>query len=141
MILRVNEARDLGDVDRFKFYDHTKIYTASPPDVLRVDEKNLREHYVFNVLGFLITTNHKTDGIYLPADDRRHYVAWSDHTKEEFPTGILERALGLVSRRRLRARRGLSDRARSLCLRSESAAAEDTGLLGHRQRQPSTRGR
>jgi hypothetical protein len=84
VILRVNEARDLGEVDRFKFYDHTKIYTAAPPDVLRVDEKNLREHYVFNVLGFIITTNHKTDGIYLPADDRRHYVAWSSCTKEAF---------------------------------------------------------
>ncbi len=84
VILRVDEARDLGDVDRFKFYDHTKIYTASPPEVLRVDEKHLREHYVFNVLGFIITTNHKTDGIYLPTDDRRHFVAWSDHTKEEF---------------------------------------------------------
>src|ERR1700740_1209779 len=71
-------------MDRFKFYDHTKIYTAAPPDVLRVDEKHLREHYVFNVLGFIITTNHKTDGIYLPADDRRHYVAWSDATKEDF---------------------------------------------------------
>jgi hypothetical protein len=30
---------------------------------------------VFNVLGFLITTNHKTDGIYLPLNDRRHYIA------------------------------------------------------------------
>jgi hypothetical protein len=84
VILRVSEARDLGDVDRFTFYDHTKIYTATPPDVLRCNEKHLREHYVFNVLGFIITTNHKTDGIYLPADDRRHYVAWSDRTKEEF---------------------------------------------------------
>ena len=83
-ILRINEARDLGEVNRFDFYDHTKIYTAAPPDVLRVDEKYLREYYVFNVLGFIITTNHKTDGIYLPADDRRHYVAWSNHTKEEF---------------------------------------------------------
>ena len=64
----MSEARDLGDasVNRFTFYDHTKIYTAAPPDVLRVDEKHLREHYVFNVLGFIITTNHKTDGIYLP---------------------------------------------------------------------------
>lgn len=52
--------------------------------MLRVDEKNLREYYVFNVLGFLVTTNHKTDGIYLPADDRRHYVAWSNFTKEDF---------------------------------------------------------
>ena len=87
VILRVNEARDLGDaerINRFTFYDHTKIYTAAPPDVLRVDEKHLREYYVFNVLGFLITTNHKTDGIYLPADDRRHYVAWSNLTKEDF---------------------------------------------------------
>src|SRR5262249_51646811 len=84
VILRVSEARDLGEVDRFKFYDHTKIYTAAPPDVLRVDEKHLREHYVFNVLGFLITTNHKTDGIYLPADDRRHFVAWSNRRKEDF---------------------------------------------------------
>ena len=31
-----------------------------------------------NVCGVIITTNHKTDGIYLPADDRRHYVAWSN---------------------------------------------------------------
>jgi Family of unknown function (DUF5906) len=84
VILRVSEARDLGEWDRFKFYDHTKIYTAAPPDVLRVDEKHLREYYVFNCLGFLITTNHKTDGIYLPEDDRRHYVAWSNWTKEQF---------------------------------------------------------
>ena len=87
VILRVNEARDLGDaerVNRFTFYDHIKVYTAAPPDVLRVDEKHLREYYVFNVLGFLITTNYKTDGIYLPADDRRHYVAWSNFTKEAF---------------------------------------------------------
>src|SRR5262249_48022643 len=26
----------------------------------------------------------KTDGIFLPADDRRHYVAWSQRKKEEF---------------------------------------------------------
>ena len=78
VILRVNEARDLGDVNRFQFYDHMKAYTAAPPDVLRVDEKNLREHSVLNCVGVIITTNHKADGIYLPADDRRHYVAWSE---------------------------------------------------------------
>jgi hypothetical protein len=84
VILRVSEARDLGDVDRFKFYDHMKAYTAAPPDVLRVDEKHLREHSVLNVCGVIITSNHKTDGIYLPADDRRHFVAWSDLVKEDF---------------------------------------------------------
>ncbi|MGC2779989.1 MAG: DUF5906 domain-containing protein [Bradyrhizobium sp.] len=84
VILRINEARDLGDSDRFKFYDHMKAYTAAPPDVLRVDEKNLREHSVPNVTGVVITSNYKSDGIYLPADDRRHYVAWSEMTKERF---------------------------------------------------------
>jgi hypothetical protein len=84
VILRVNEARDLGDVNRYSFYEHMKSYTAAPPDVLRVDEKNLREYSVMNVCGVIITTNHKTDGLYLPADDRRHFVAWSDRTKEEF---------------------------------------------------------
>jgi hypothetical protein len=84
VILRVSEARDLGDVDRFAFYDHTKVYTAAPPDVLRVDEKYLREHSVLNCTGMIITTNHKADGIYLPADDRRHYVAWTELSKEDF---------------------------------------------------------
>ena len=84
VILRVNEARDLGEFDRYSFYDHMKAYTAAPPDVLRIDEKNLREHSIMNCCGVIITTNHKTDGIYLPADDRRHYVAWSECKKEEF---------------------------------------------------------
>jgi hypothetical protein len=83
----VNEARDLGDVDRFKFYDHMKAYTAAPPDVLRVNEKYLKAHYVFNCTGVIITSNHKADGIFLPADDRRHFVAWSDLAKEDFPEG------------------------------------------------------
>ncbi len=64
VILRINEARDLGESDRFKFYDHMKAVTAAPPDVLRVDEKNLREHSVLNCCGVIITTNEKTNGIY-----------------------------------------------------------------------------
>ena len=68
----------------YAFYDHLKVYTAAPPDVLRVDEKNLREYVVFNVCGVVITTNHRTDGLYLPADDRRHYVAWSPRTRDDF---------------------------------------------------------
>jgi hypothetical protein len=84
VIVRISEAHDLGDVDRYALYEHLKVYAAAPPDVLRVDEKNLREHAVLNCCGVIITTNHKTDGIYLPADDRRHYVAWSILTKENF---------------------------------------------------------
>jgi hypothetical protein len=94
IILRVSEARDLGDVDRYAFYDHMKTYTAAPPDVLRVDQKHVNEYSVLNVCGIIITSNHKTDGIYLPADDRRHFVAWSDKTKEDFTTAYWDRLHG-----------------------------------------------
>ncbi len=84
VILRVSEARDLGDIDRYGFYEHMKVYTAASPDVLRCDEKNRQEYSVPNVCGVIITTNHKTTGIYLPADDRRHFVAWSECTSDTF---------------------------------------------------------
>ena len=83
VILRVSEARDLGESDRFAFFDHTKTIIAAPPETLRCNEKFLREHQVFNCVGLIITTNHLTDGIYLPADDRRHFVAWSQATKDD----------------------------------------------------------
>jgi len=92
VILRVSEARDLGDIDRYGFYEHTKTLTAAPPDVLRVDKKNTNEYAVPNVCGVVITTNHKTDGIYLPADDRRHYVAWSDRIASDAPADYWNRA-------------------------------------------------
>ncbi|WP_318012387.1 hypothetical protein [Mesorhizobium sp. CA16] len=77
VILRINEARDLGEINRYAFYEHIKPLTAAPPEVLRCDEKNIREHAVPNVTGVIITSNYLTDGVYLPPDDRRHYVAWS----------------------------------------------------------------
>jgi hypothetical protein len=86
VILRVSEARDLGEINRYQLYDRLKTYTASPPDVLRVDEKHLREHSVFNIVGVVITTNYKAGGIFLPPDDRRHYVAWTDLVKDDFAT-------------------------------------------------------
>jgi hypothetical protein len=82
--LRISEAHDLGDTDRFAFYERMKNITASPPDVHRINEKHIGEYYVLNCNGTFITSNHKTDGLYLKADDRRTYVAWSDLRKEDF---------------------------------------------------------
>ena len=87
VVIRINEIRDLGEASRYQFYEHLKTYTAVPPDTLRVNEKFLREHYVMNCTGVIITTNHKTDGMYLPANDRRHYVAWSDADQTDFSEG------------------------------------------------------
>ena len=61
-----------------------KTVIAAPPDVLKINEKNLREYYVPNCCSVVITSNYKTDGIYLPEDDRRHYVAYSELRKEDF---------------------------------------------------------
>ena len=61
--------------------------SVTPPNVLRIDEKNLREYSILNLCGIVQTTNHKTDGIYLPPGDRRTYVAWSDATPADFEDG------------------------------------------------------
>ena len=84
VILRINEAHDLGDIDRYGFYEMTKQYTASPPDVLLCNVKHIAAYYVVNVMGVILTTNHRTTGIYLPSDDRRHYVMWSEKVKGDF---------------------------------------------------------
>lgn len=94
VILRVSETRDLGDWDRFAFHDFMKPYIAAPPDVLRVDEKNLPEHAVINVTGIIFTSNHRLDGLYLPPGDRRHFVAWSELTQDDFPDGYWEELWG-----------------------------------------------
>jgi hypothetical protein len=84
VILRVSEAHDLGEVNRYTFHDRMKTLIAAPPDVLRCDEKNLREHAVFNCTGVVYTTNYRTDCMYLTPDDRRHYVLSSPLKKEDF---------------------------------------------------------
>jgi hypothetical protein len=87
ILLRVSEAHDLGDVNRYQFYERMKVLCAAPPEVLRINEKNKPEYYVVNVCHVITTTNHKTDGVYLPADDRRtdacaSPLKSSDFTKE-----------------------------------------------------------
>ena len=84
VVLRVSEARDLGDVNRYAFYESTKTIMAAPPDVTRVNGKYIPQHYVVNVTGVILTTNYPQDGLYLPPDDRRHYVAGTEVTKDDF---------------------------------------------------------
>lgn len=84
VILRINEARDLGEFDRFKLYDHVKTMFATPPFTIPCNEKYLKEIEIANAVSVIITTNHKADGIFLPHDDRRHYVAWTQLTQNDF---------------------------------------------------------
>ena len=76
-VLLVSEVHDLGDA-RFHFYETTKDWAAAPPDTLLVRDLWAGAYHVQNVVGVIYTSNHKLDGLYLPAEDRRHFVAWSD---------------------------------------------------------------
>lgn len=84
VVLRVSETRDLGEFSRYEFYEELKTVCAAPPDAVPVDEKNIREYLIPNTTGVVMTTNYKTDGMYLPIEDRRTLVAWSKSTIEDF---------------------------------------------------------
>lgn len=84
-VIRVNEAHDTGDeITRHGMYEAAKVLIAAPPEVLMVDEKHRKEYAIPNKCGVIFTSNHPTDAIYLPSDDRRHYVAASKANKEMF---------------------------------------------------------
>jgi len=84
VICQIDEARDLGETNQWKFYEHLKTLTTAPPDIIQCNEKHVSPYGVTNCTGIIITTNHRTSGIYLPPTDRRFYVAWSTRTREEF---------------------------------------------------------
>jgi hypothetical protein len=85
-VLLISEARDLGDVNRWQLYEHLKTYSTTPPHTKLVDEKFKPEQHIVNCVGIIMTTNYKTS-LYLPSDDRRNYVAWSDRVPDDFPDG------------------------------------------------------
>jgi hypothetical protein len=55
--------------------------------MLRVDAKYIPQYYVANVTAVVVTTNYPSDGLYLPADDRRHYVCGTEVVKDDFSEG------------------------------------------------------
>ena len=87
VVLRINEVRDLGEHSRYQFNEHMKIYEAAPPDIIRVNQKFVSRalHTQLCVAG----DHHQSQGwgMYLTADDRRHYVAWSEAKQAEFAEG------------------------------------------------------
>jgi hypothetical protein len=90
VILLIPELYDLGDVNKYGFYEHVKPMIAAPPDMHRCDEKFLAEVAVPNVTGVVFTSNQRV-GIYLPAGDRRHLAAWSELDPAGLPAGYFER--------------------------------------------------
>lgn len=84
VLLLINETRDLGDVKRHEFYDHMKNVIVSPPETVLVNEKHEKAIHVLNVCLVVMTTNHRTDGLYLPPGDGRHFPVWSELRREDY---------------------------------------------------------
>jgi hypothetical protein len=89
VIVRVNEARDVGDtnrgrIDRYGLHDHMKALMASPPETHRINRKYVPEYTSLSRAGFITTSNHD-DAFYLPADDRRNAIAKSECQPADFP--------------------------------------------------------
>ena len=91
VILRISEMKDQGETDRYKLYEKTKVLLAAPPDMLRINIKKVAQYYVVNACGVFITTNYVIDGLYLPADDRRHYVSATEITAADFEKGFFDK--------------------------------------------------
>jgi hypothetical protein len=86
VFVRVSEARDLGEqgrVDRYALYDRMKNILARPPNMLRINEKYIREYYIVNCFGMIVTTNYR-DAFYLTPEDRRHFVMFSEVATETY---------------------------------------------------------
>jgi hypothetical protein len=72
-------------------FDLTNLFDAllgQPEMSFDIERRQRQAHQlkqtILNCCGVIITTNHKVDGIYLPTDDRRHFVAWSELNKDDF---------------------------------------------------------
>ena len=83
-VLRISETRDLGEGSRYSFYETTQTMMAAPPDMVRINIKYVPQFYIPNVTAVIFTTNYGADGLFLPPDDRRHYVCGTEVTQEHF---------------------------------------------------------
>lgn len=84
LLLRINESYDTGDANRFQVYERMKQYLASPPESVIYNNKNVKAYPIRNAFGTVVTTNHPAGGVFLPPDDRRHLVCWSDAVESDF---------------------------------------------------------
>jgi hypothetical protein len=73
-LIRINEAANLHEMTKWAFNEQTKVLIAGSPDFCPINPKYGQKYNVKMYCGVIITTNHLTSGIYIPADDRRYDV-------------------------------------------------------------------
>lgn len=81
--LLINEMKDTGNGGLFQLYNKLKGIIAAPPTTHMINPKNEAPYVIPNVNATIMTTNYQTGGMYLPADDGRHFVLWSEATRAQ----------------------------------------------------------
>jgi hypothetical protein len=87
VVMRISEVRNFGEtgMNVFKFHEAMKTVLASPPLTHLINGKHMPEYHIPNIVGVVMTTNYQTSGLYLPSDDRRHYVCTTQLTASDLP--------------------------------------------------------
>jgi phage/plasmid primase-like uncharacterized protein len=88
-LLRINEIRDLGESNRYVFYERLKYITTAV--TFRINKKYIQEYIIPSRVNVVMTSNHHIEGIYLPPDDRHVYVAHSTLAITDFEPGYFEK--------------------------------------------------
>jgi hypothetical protein len=73
-LVRISEAANLHEMSRWAFNERTKVLIAGSPDHCQINPKYGQKYAVRMHCGVIITTNHLSSGIYIPADDRRYDI-------------------------------------------------------------------
>lgn len=94
VIVRISEAKDLGEYKRYDLSETLKTLIAAPPDTLEVNDKYDRMIYLPNVTLVILTTNHRHGALHLTRDDRRYGVYWSEAKKEDFDADYWDKIWG-----------------------------------------------
>lgn len=74
VLVRVSEAANLHDMNKWAFNERMKVLIAGTPDNLTINPKYGQKYSVRLHCGVILTTNHMLTGIYIPQDDRRYDV-------------------------------------------------------------------
>ena len=76
VVLRISEAHDLGDINRYAFHDHMKTILAAPPDVI-AGQRQVHPAALRGERGRRVPHHQQPlrRRLYLPPNDRRTYVA------------------------------------------------------------------
>lgn len=74
VLVRISEAANLQDSNKFKFYQIGKTLIAGAPDDVEINPKYGKKYTVKNHCGVIITTNHLDGGLHIEPDDRRYDI-------------------------------------------------------------------